>query len=161
MTIKAGEKLPSATFIFMSEDGPDKITTEEFFAGKKVVLFAVPGAFTRTCHGSHLPGYLDHLEELKAKGVDEVAVVSVNDVWVMNEWAKASNAVGKIHFLCDGALEFTSTVGMEEDRSASGMGMRSKRYAMIVEDGVVKTLNIEEVNGVVEGSGAEAILTQL
>lgn len=161
MTIKVGDKLPFVKFKFMAEDGPDQITSDELFSGKKVVLIGVPGAFTPTCHGNHLPGYLNHLEDLKSKGVDDVAIVSVNDVWVMNEWSKATNGKGKIHFLCDGGLEFTNAIGMQDDRTASGMGMRSKRYSMIVEDGIVKTLNIEEVNGVVDGSGVAAILTQL
>ena len=161
MAINVGDKLPSVKFKIMGSDGPDQITTDELFSGKKVVLFGVPGAFTPTCHGNHLPGYLNHLEDFKSKGVDDVAVVSVNDVWVMDEWSKVTKAKGKIRFLSDGAVEFTKAIGMEQDRSDSGMGMRSKRYSMIVDNGVVKSLNVEQVKGVVESSGAAAILNQL
>lgn len=160
MTISVGDKLPEASFKFVGSDGPDAIGTAELFGGKKVVIFGVPGAFTPTCHANHLPGFLKHLEEFKAKGVDEVAVVSVNDHWVMDEWARATGGKGKIHFLSDGAAEFTKAVGLEIDLSVANMGLRSKRYAMIVEDGKVMTLNIEEAPGV-DVSGAAAILDQL
>lgn len=161
MTIAIGDRIPAAKFRVLGEDGPKEITTEAVFSGKKVVLFAVPGAFTPTCHKNHLPGFLNHLEAIKAKGVDEVAVVAVNDVWVVNEWAKASGGKGKIEFLSDGGLEFTRAIGMEIDLSEAGLGMRSKRYSMIVEDGVVTALNVEEAPGTAELSGAAAILGQL
>jgi len=161
MAIKVGDKLPEASFKFIGDDGPEEIDTSTLFDGRKVVLFAVPGAFTPTCNANHLPGYLTNLEAIKAKGVDEVAVVSVNDMWVMNEWAKASGARGKIRFLSDGNLEFTNAVGMEANMSAPGFGMRSKRYSMIVEDGMVTALNIEQAPGTTELSGAAAILEQL
>ena len=161
MTIAVGDKLPNATFKIMTDDGPGQMTTDELFAGKKVVLFAVPGAFTPTCHMNHLPGFVEHFDTIKAKGIDEIAVVSVNDVWVMNEWSKASKGKGKIHFLADGAAEFTKAAGLEIDLSVAGMGIRSKRYSMIVDDGVLKALNIEEKPGTAEVSGAARILEQL
>ena len=161
MTIAVGDKLPDATFKIMTDDGPGQMTTDELFAGKKVVLFAVPGAFTPTCHMNHLPGFVEHFDTIKAKGIDEIAVVSVNDVWVMNEWSKASKGKGKIHFLADGAAEFTKAAGLEIDLSVAGMGIRSKRYSMIVDDGVLKALNIEEKPGTAEISGAARILEQL
>ncbi|MCB1460471.1 MAG: peroxiredoxin [Nitratireductor sp.] len=161
MTIAVGDKLPNATFKIMTDDGPGQMTTDELFAGKKVVLFAVPGAFTPTCHMNHLPGFVEHFDTIKAKGIDEIAVVSVNDVWVMNEWSKASKGKGKIHFLADGAAEFTKAAGLEIDLSVAGMGIRSKRYSMIVDDGVLKALNIEEKPGTAEISGAARILEQL
>ncbi|MCB1455020.1 MAG: peroxiredoxin [Nitratireductor sp.] len=161
MTIAVGDKLPNATFKIMTDDGPGQMTTDELFAGKKVVLFAVPGAFTPTCHMNHLPGFVEHFDTIKAKGIDDIAVVSVNDVWVMNEWSKASKGKGKIHFLADGAAEFTKAAGLEIDLSVAGMGIRSKRYSMIVDDGVLKALNIEEKPGTAEISGAARILEQL
>ena len=161
MTIAVGDKLPHATFKIMTDDGPGQMTTEELFAGKKVVLFAVPGAFTPTCHMNHLPGFVEHFDTIKEKGIDEIAVVSVNDVWVMNEWSKASRGKGKIHFLADGAAEFTKAVGLDIDLGVAGMGIRSKRYSMIVDDGTLKALNIEEKPGTAEVSGAARILEQL
>ncbi len=161
MTIAVGQRLPEHNFRIMTGDGPRQITTAELFGGRKVVLFGVPGAFTPTCHLNHLPGFLENLSSLRAKGVDEVAVVSVNDVWVMAEWARATKAEGKMRFLADGSAEFTRACGLESDLTVAGMGIRSKRYSMIVADGVVRTLNIEEARGKVETSGAERILTQL
>ena len=152
MTIAVGDKLPHATFKIMTDDGPGQLTTEE--------LFAVPGAFTPTCHMNHLPGFVEHFDTIKEKGIDEIAVVSVNDVWVMKAWAEATKAAGKILFLADGSAEFTEAVGLEQDLTIAGMGPRSKRYSMLVEDGVVKQLNIEEARGV-EVSGAATILEQL
>ncbi len=161
MAISIGDKLPDTKFKFKGKDGPQEISTGDLFDGKKVVLFAVPGAFTPTCTMNHLPGFLKHLEEIKAKGVDEVAVVSVNDLFVMDEWAKSTGGKDKIHFLSDGAADFTKAVGLELDLSAAGLGLRSKRYSMIVDDGKVTALNIEEAPGVAELSGAAAILEQL
>jgi peroxiredoxin len=160
MTIAPGDHLPSATFSISTADGPQKITTDEIFAGRKVVLFAVPGAFTPTCHMNHLPGFLNEFASLKAKGVDTIACVSVNDVFVMKHWAKATEAEGKIVFLADGNGDFAKACGLSSDYSEFGMGVRSKRYSMIVENGVVKTLNVETAPGVKE-SGADKILTQL
>lgn len=161
MTISVGDRLPSATFKIMTPDGPGQITTDELCRARKVVIFGVPGAFTPTCHMNHLPGFLENHDVIKSRGVDEIAVVSVNDVWVMSEWAKATKAGDRIRFLADGGLQFTAATGLEEDRTASGMGMRSKRYSMIVDDGVVTALNIEEKLGVAEISGAARILEQL
>lgn len=161
MTIKVGDRLPEATFVTMSDDGPAKISTADYFSGKKVALFAVPGAFTPTCNNNHLPGFLEKLSSFAAKGVDKVACVSVNDVHVMNAWAKASGGKGKIDFLADGSAEFARALGLELDASGFGMGIRSKRYSMLVEDGAVKILNVEEAPGKAEASGADALLAQL
>lgn len=159
--ISVGDKLPKIDFKIMGSDGPDTLSFDDLFAGKKVVLFALPGAFTRTCTATHLPGYLDNLEALKSKGVDEVAVLSVNDVWVMDAWAKSTKGAGKIHFLADGALEFTNAIGADIDLGVAGFGIRCKRLSMIVDDGVVTSLNIEEAPGQAVTSGAATILEQL
>ncbi|MCB1422262.1 MAG: peroxiredoxin [Nitratireductor sp.] len=161
MTIKPGDQLPEFRFKYFGKDGVTEISTDEMFGGRTVVLFAVPGAFTPTCHANHLPGFLNQLENIKAKGVDEVAVVSVNDVFVMNAWAEATGGKGKIWYLADGSAEFAKMIGLEDDRSKIGMGMRSQRYSMIVKDGVVATLNVDDVPGQVEASGAARILEQL
>ncbi|MCF3931889.1 peroxiredoxin [Acuticoccus sp. M5D2P5] len=158
MTIAVGDKLPTATFKVMTADGPSEVTIEELTKGRKVILFGVPGAFTPTCDRNHLPGFIENLDAIKAKGVDEVCVVSVNDMFVMNAWAKASGGEGKITFLADGSALFTRAIGLELDASGFGMGVRSKRYSMLVEDGVVKILNIEETPGEAKVSGATAIL---
>ena len=160
MTIKVGERLPDATFRIKTADGVVEKSTAEIFAGKKVVLFAVPGAFTPTCHNNHLPGYIDQAEAIRAKGVDEIAVVAVNDHFVMGAWEKATGADGKILFLADGAGLFTKAIGLDIDLVAPGLGLRSRRYAMIVDDGVVTALNIEDAPGVTV-SGAAAILDLL
>jgi glutaredoxin/glutathione-dependent peroxiredoxin len=160
MTIKTGDRLPAAHFSTMTGDGQQKLSTDVIFAGRKVVLFAVPGAFTPTCSMNHLPGYLRHLDEIKARGVDTVACTSVNDVHVMAAWAKASGAEGKIMMLADGNADFARAVGLEKDLAAAGMGLRSSRYSMVVEDGVVTALNVEEKSGV-NVSGADTILSQL
>ncbi len=157
MTISVGERLPDAVFRIKTADGVVEKSTADIFAGRKVVLFAVPGAFTPTCHANHLPGYLEQADAIRAKGVDEIAVVAVNDHHVMGAWEKATGADGKILFLADGAGLFTRAVGLDIDLGAAGLGLRSKRYAMIVEGGVVKALNVEEAPGV-SVSGAAAIL---
>jgi len=161
MTIQVGDKLPEATFKTMTADGPAEIGTDALFAGKTVVLFAVPGAFTPTCHRNHLPGFLENADAIKAKGVDEIAVVSVNDVFVMDAWAKATGAEGKITFLADGSADFARKLDLVLDASGFGLGLRSKRYAMVVKDGVVRTLNIEEVSSQATVSGAAAVLAAL
>lgn len=158
--IKVGDRLPSATFNVMTAEGPKPRTTEEIFSGKKVVLFAVPGAFTPTCSNTHLPGYRDSYDELKAKGVDTIAVTAVNDAFVMGSWQKDQNCQGKIEFLADGSAKFAKSIGLDLDLTERGMGVRSKRYSMLVEDGVVKSLNIEEGPGA-ETSGAKTMLGQL
>jgi glutaredoxin/glutathione-dependent peroxiredoxin len=160
MTIKIGDKLPQAEFSTMTGDGQQKVSTDTIFAGRKVVLFAVPGAFTPTCSMNHLPGFVQHSADLKAKGVDQVACVSVNDVHVMNAWGKSSGADGKILMLADGNGDFARAIGLEFDLTQAGMGKRSKRYSMIVDNGVVKALNVEDKPGV-NVSGADTILGQL
>ena len=159
MVIKVGETLPGAMFLELGADGPLKRTVEDVFAGKKVVLFGLPGAFTPTCHKNHLPGFLENLDAIKARGVDTVAVVSVNDVWVMGAWAKETKGQGRIVFLADGSGDFTQAIGLEAD--IPGMGLRSRRYSMIVDDRVVRSLNIEEVRGQAVISGAATVLSQL
>ncbi len=161
MTIKVGDKLPEAAFNVMTGDGPGQMTTSELFDGRKVVLFAVPGAFTPTCHMKHLPGFITHAADLKAKGVDTIACVSVNDVFVMKAWADQSGGKDSITFLADGSASFTKAIGMELDASGFGMGIRSKRYAMLVDDGVVKLINEEDAPGKAEKSSAETILAAL
>ena len=161
MAISVGSALPEATFKTMSSDGPEDVSGATFFKDKKVVLFAVPGAFTPTCHMNHLPGYLEHLETIKSKGVDEIAVLSVNDVFVMDAWSKATKGDGKIHYLADGNGDFTKAIGMDMDLGMAGLGVRSKRYSMIVENGTVSAINEEESPGTAVASGAAAILNQL
>lgn len=161
MTIKVGDHLPEATLRLVTGDGPRPVTTSEFFKGRKIVLFGLPGAFTPTCHRNHLPGFLANAEAFKARGVAEIAMTSVNDPHVLNAWAKASGAEGKIVFLSDGNADFAKAAGLEFDGSANGMGTRSKRYAMVVEDGVVKTLNIEPAPGKADVSSAENLLKDL
>lgn len=161
MAISVGDTLPNATLTIMTDDGPTPLELASMTAGKKVVLFGVPGAFTPTCHGNHLPGFLDNMEALKEKGVDDIGVVSVNDVFVMDQWATASGGAGKIHYLSDGACDFTKAIGMEIDLSDFGMGVRSKRYSMVVEDGKVTQLNVEESPKDATKSGAAALLEAL
>ena len=160
MPIKVGEQLPSAKFRVMSGEGPAWKTTDELFKGKKVALFAVPGAFTGTCHKMHVPSIVQSLAGLKAKGVDTVAVTAVNDVFVMDAWKKATAAEG-VEFLADGNAEFAKGIDLLFDGSAGGLGTRSKRYAMLVDNGTVKILNVEEAPGKVEVSGGDALLKQL
>jgi glutaredoxin/glutathione-dependent peroxiredoxin len=160
MTINIGDKLPEAEFAMMTADGQQKVSTDVIFAGRKVVLFGVPGAFTPTCSMNHLPGFLTHLDAIKAKGVDTIACVTVNDVHVVNAWAKHSGADGKITMLSDGNGTFAKATGLDLDLNVAGMGLRNKRYSMIVDNGVVKTLNVEDKSGV-NVSGAGTILEQL
>jgi glutaredoxin/glutathione-dependent peroxiredoxin len=161
MAIAVGSRLPDATFRVMTPDGPASRTTDDIFAGKRVVLFAVPGAFTPTCSNSHLPGFLTHYDAFKAKGIDTVACTAVNDVHVLNAWAKATGADGGIIFLSDGNGDFARAIGLDQDGTASGLGLRSKRYAMLVEDGVVKALNIDEQRGSTEMSAADVLLAAI
>jgi glutaredoxin/glutathione-dependent peroxiredoxin len=160
MTIKIGDTLPSAEFAVTTADGQQKLSTDVIFAGRKVVLFGVPGAFTPTCSMNHLPGFLHNVDAIKAKGVDTIACVTVNDVHVVNAWAKHAGTDGKIMMLADGNGSFAKATGLELDLNVAGMGMRNKRYSMLVENGVVRQLNIEEKSGV-NVSGADTILTQL
>jgi peroxiredoxin len=161
MTIKVGDRLPEATLWQMTAEGIKEISVGELTRGKKVVLFAVPGAFTPTCSERHLPGFLEQAEALKAKGVDTIACVAVNDPFVLNAWGKASNVAGRVELLSDGNAEFTRALGLEFEAGRFGLGTRSKRYAMVVEDGVVRTLLVEEVPSQVENSSASAILATL
>jgi peroxiredoxin len=161
MPIKVGDTLPTATFRVMTAEGPKPKTTDEIFKGKKVALFAVPGAFTPTCSNLHMPSFLNNLEAFKAKGVDTIAVTSVNDAFVMKQWAEKTGGDGKIDFLADGSAEFAKGVDMVLDATAGGLGIRSKRYSMLVEDGVVKQFNVEEAPGKCEVSGGQALLGQI
>lgn len=161
MTIKVGDKLPSATFRLITEDGARPVTAQEFFAGRKVVLFGLPGAFTPTCHKNHLPGFVAEAAAIKAKGVDEIAMTCVNDHYVLTAWQEATGAAGKVAFLADGSADFAKAIGLELDATAGGLGIRSKRYSALIEDGVVKLLNVEESPGKADLSGAAHILAQL
>src|SRR5262245_57528108 len=160
MPIKVGDRLPSATFRVMTAEGPKPKTTDEIFKGKKVVLFAVPGAFTPTCHKNHLPGFVQNAAAIKGKGISTIAVTSTNDVFVQDAWKKATGA-DAIDFLSDGNADFAKAIGLELDASAMGLGIRSKRYSMVVDDGVVKSLNIEDAPGKADVSGADALLKSL
>ena len=161
MTISVGERVPPATFRTMTPDGPAPKTSDDIFKGKKVVLFAVPGAFTPTCHKNHMPGYVKNADAIKAKGIDTIAVTGVNDVFVMDAWKKNTDADGKIEFLADGSAAFANAIGLTVDLGARGLGTRSQRYAMLIEDGVVKTLNLEDSPGKADISGAENLLKGL
>jgi peroxiredoxin len=160
MSISVGDKIPSVKLKTMTAEGMAEVDTGEFFKGKKVVLFAVPGAFTPTCSAKHLPGFVSSAGELKAKGVDEIACVSVNDAFVMDAWGKNQNTDGKVTMLADGNGEFTAALGLEMDGSGFGLGTRSQRYALVAEDGVVTALNVEQP-GAFEVSSAEAVMASL
>ena len=160
MTIAVGDTLPAAEMQRKTDAGIEKVTTDDLFAGKKVALFALPGAFTPTCSAKHLPGFMDKADELKAKGIDAIVCLSVNDAHVMKAWADDQKVGDVIDLIADGSLNFTNAVGLVNDASAFGMGLRSKRYSMIVEDGVVRTLNVEAPGGF-DVSTAEAMLEQL
>jgi peroxiredoxin len=161
MAIEVGARLPNTTFRTMGPDGPATVMADELFAGKKAILFAVPGAFTPTCHKNHLPGYLNNLEALTAKGVDVIAVTAVNDVFVMNAWAEATGGKGKIEFLSDGNADFAKAIELDLDASGGGLGVRSKRYAMILDDMVVTYLAVEDSPGKADLSSAERLLAAL
>jgi peroxiredoxin len=160
MTIKAGDKLPEATLTLATAEGPRPITTEDLFKGKKVALFAVPGAFTPTCSARHLPGYKDLADEFKGKGVDSIVCLSVNDGFVMKAWGDSQEVGDKILMVADGSGVFTKAVGLEMDASKFGMGTRSQRYAMLVDDGVVKSLNVEQP-GEFKVSAADYLMGQM
>lgn len=161
MTIAVGDKIPEVQFFIMTDDGPGSLTTSELFDGKTVAFFAVPGAFTPTCHAKHVPGFITHAAELKSKGVDTIACVSVNDVFVMDQWAKDTGGSDTISFLADGSATFTKAVGMDLDLTERGLGIRSKRYAMLVKDGTVAALNIEDAPSSAEKSSAAELLKAL
>lgn len=160
MTIKVGDKIPSATLYRLGEKGPEPVKTEDFFSGKKVVLFGLPGAFTPTCSAKHVPGFVQNAQALKAKGVDTIACVSVNDAFVMGAWAKDQGTAGKVEMLGDGSGELTKKMGIELDLTGRGLGTRCRRFSMLVDNGVVKKLNLEE-GGALEVSGAETLLGQI
>jgi peroxiredoxin len=160
--IKVGDRLPEATFKTMSAEGPKDVTTTDVFKGKTVVLFAVPGAFTPTCHRNHMPSYVQNAAAIKAKGVDAIAVTAVNDVFVMSEWAKVSGAEGKLDWvLADGSAQFAKAIGLDSDLTARGMGVRSMRYSMLVKDGKVASLHVEATPGTADESGAAKMLAEL
>jgi peroxiredoxin len=161
MTIKVGDRLPEVTFRAMTDEGPKERTTADVFSGRKVVLIAVPGAYTPTCTLNHVPGYVAHADAIKAKGVDAIVVTAVNDAFVMGAWEKSVGADGKLEFIADGNGDFAQAIGLVLDGTGFGLGLRSKRYSMIVEDGVVKALNVEDAPGKADASGAEAMLGQL
>ena len=160
MTIKAGDKIPSMKLSTMTGDGPKPISTDEIFSGKKVVLFAVPGAFTPGCSNTHMPGFVVHADDIKARGVDTIACIAVNDAFVMDAWGKNQNAE-QILMLADGSAAFTKALGVELDLTDAGLGVRSKRYSMIVDDGTVTHFNLEPDGGGIQESTAEKILEQL
>ena len=160
MTIKVGDKIPSVTLKHMEESGAKEVSTDELFKGKKVLLFAVPGAFTPACSNQHLPGYIQNAEQIKAKGVDTIACISVNDVFVMDAWGKNQNAGDIVLMLDDGDGVFAKAAGLELDLTGKGLGMRSQRYAMVIEDGTVKELELED-GGKLEISTAEKLLAKL
>ncbi|CAN1723138.1 Glutathione-dependent peroxiredoxin [Hyphomicrobium sp. 1Nfss2.1] len=157
MTIKVGDKLPEASFVVMTSEGPAEKKTAEIFAGKKVAMFAVPGAFTPTCQQQHVPGFVARVDELKAKGIDTIACTAVNDIFVLTQFAKDTGAEGKILMLADGSAEFAKKVGLDIDLSSRGFGVRSKRYSMLVDDGVVKSLNVEDIPPNHDKSSAETL----
>ena len=160
MTIKAGDRMPSGKLKTITAEGPKDLSTDELFKGKKVVLFSVPGAFTPTCDAKHLPGFVQNAEALKAKGVDTIACMAVNDVFVMNAWGKHSNVGDKVLMLADGNGDYARALGLELDARGFGMGTRGQRFAIIVDDGVVKAVNVE-APGQFKVSAAEHLLGQL
>ncbi|MFP6624033.1 MAG: peroxiredoxin [Myxococcota bacterium] len=160
MAIEIGDKLPEATLTVATSDGPQARTTDEIFAGKKVVLFAVPGAFTPLCSARHLPGYIQSAKEIKARGVDTIVCLAVNDAFVMGAWGEAQNAGEQVLMAADGSAEFTTALGLDFDASQFGMGVRAQRFAAIIDDGVVTTLNVEAPMKF-EVSDAETILAAL
>jgi peroxiredoxin len=161
MTINVGDRIPSVTLKQVTPEGVKEFSTDEIFRGKRIVLIAVPGAFTPACSQRHLPGYVERAADIKAKGIDEIACVAVNDAFVMGAWGRDQKAEGKVRLLADGSGEFARALGLELDLSKGGLGVRSKRYSMLVDDGVVKSINVEQQPGQVDVSGAEAMLKAL
>jgi peroxiredoxin len=160
MTIKVGDKLPTISLKYMNKDGVQTATTDELFKGKKAVIFGLPGAFTPTCSAKHLPGFVTNADELKKKGVDVIACLSVNDAFVMDAWGKAQNAGDKVLMLADGNAEFAKATGLTMDGTGYGMGLRTSRWAMVLDDGKVQTLNVE-APGAFEVSSAESVMKAL
>lgn len=161
MTIAVGQSLPNVKLTLVTPGGPKPIETKDYFAGKTVILFGLPGAFTPTCHKNHLPGFIANAPTFKAEGVDAIAMTSVNDPFVLTAWSEATGAMGQVDFLADGSAVFAKAIGLDFDGAERGMGVRSKRYSMLVIDGVVKELNIEPELGKADLSGADHILGQL
>lgn len=161
MAIQVGDRLPQATFRVMTAEGPAAKTTDDVFKGRKIVLFAVPGAFTPTCHKNHLPGFLTNAEAIKAKGVDAIVCTAINDVFVLDAWSKATGAAGQIDFLSDGNGDFAKALGLTFDGSGFGLGTRSQRYSMLVDNGIVEKLNVEDVPGKTDVSSAEHLIGEL
>jgi len=161
MAIKVGDKVPSGSFGVMKGEGPGSISTDELFSGKKVVVFSVPGAFTPTCSKTHLPGFVKNAGAIKAKGIDTIACLAVNDVFVMDAWGKSSGAEGKVVMLADGNAAYTKALGLDLDASGFGMGTRGQRFAMVVKNGVVEKLQVEPSAGQCTISGGDSILSSL
>ena len=161
MTIAVGETFPNEILMLLNADGSKTLEAKEYFGGRTVVVFGLPGAFTPTCHKNHLPGFLANMDKFKEKGVDAIAMTSVNDPFVLGAWAQATGAAGKIDFIADGSAVLAKALGLDLDLTERGMGVRSKRYSMLVKDGVIKEINIEPSPGVADLSGAEHILGQI
>ncbi|MDD9876037.1 MAG: peroxiredoxin [Magnetovibrio sp.] len=159
MTISVGDTIPSVDLATMGADGPEGVSSDDIFKGKKVVIFGLPGAFTPTCSAKHLPGFVEHADAIKAKGVDTIACISVNDAFVMGAWGKDQGVGDKVMMVADGSAQFAAATGLELDLVARGMGMRCQRFSMFVDDGVVKSLNIDE--GGFEKTSAEQMLSDL
>jgi glutaredoxin/glutathione-dependent peroxiredoxin len=160
MPIKVGDKMPAGTLTLATKDGPQKVSADEFFAGKKVALFSVPGAFTPTCDAKHLPGFVEKADDLKAKGIETIVCMSVNDAFVMKAWGKAQNVEGKVQMIADGNAEYTKALGLEMDASGFGMGTRGQRFSLLIDNGIVKQVNVE-AKGEFKVSSAEYLLAQL
>ncbi|MEK4032724.1 peroxiredoxin [Methylocystis sp. IM3] len=161
MTIKAGDRIPDVTVTIMGKNGPEPVKTAEYFKGRKIALFSVPGAFTPTCHAKHLPGFVERYDEIKSKGVDAVAVTAVNDVFTLDAWLKDRGAAGKIDGLADGSGVFARALGLELDLMEFGLGVRGKRFSAVVNDGVVQWINVEENSSLATVSSAESTLEKL
>ncbi len=160
MTISIGDKIPSADLNILTDDGPGGISTDEIFSGKKVAIFGLPGAFTPTCSAQHLPGFVNNADALKAKGIDTIVCLAVNDPFVMGAWGKDQNVGDKVMMVADGSANFTKATGLELDLTEKGLGVRCQRFSMVVDDGEVKSLNIDEA-GAVEKTSAEAMLGEI
>ena len=160
MTIAVGDRIPSVNLTYMAAEGPTNINTDDLFAGKRTVMFALPGAYTPTCSAAHLPGFVVHADALTSKGIQQIVCMSVNDAFVMDAWGKQHNATGNVMMIADGNADFAKAVGLDVDLSERGMGIRSQRYAMVIDDGVVELLRVEQA-GKFEVSDAESILREL
>ena len=161
MAIEVGQRLPEGTFTVMGENGPERKSVADIFGGRRVLLFAVPGAFTPTCHRNHMPGYVEHVDAIRAKGVDAVACLATNDVFVLDHWAETTGARGRIEMLADGNADYVRAIGLELDASGLGLGTRAQRFAMLAEDGVVKELVLEPNPGEVGSASATSMLERL